>query len=120
MWGGQGDGQWGLAELCSAPIHPRLAEPVNALAFDPLEEALWAGTDGAVAQLAAPSLERYAAVPTSSPVLELRALGEGVVSLTAFELAVHSSGGAPRLSWADKVRPTSRPFPCPPCQLLAW
>ncbi|KAL4430743.1 hypothetical protein ABPG75_005999 [Micractinium tetrahymenae] len=100
MWAQSGG--WG--ELASAPLHPRLADQVNALAFDALEEGLWAGTDGAVvAELVCPALERYCSVPASGPVVELWSLGEAAVSLSAYELAVHASGGAPRLAWADEV-----------------
>lgn len=100
MWATEG---WG--EVASSPLHPRLADPVIALAFDTLEEGLWAGTDGGVvAELVCPSLDRYCSLPAAGPVVDLRSLGEAAVSLSAYELAVHASGGAPRLSWADEVR----------------
>ena len=59
MWG-----EGALGELASAPLHPRLTDPVNALAFDPADEALWAGTEGGlVCQLVCPSLELYSSFP---------------------------------------------------------
>ena len=59
MWG-----EGGLGELASGPLHPRLTDSVNALAFDPAEEALWAGTEGGlVCQLLCPALEPYSAFP---------------------------------------------------------
>ena len=59
MWG-----EGALGELASAPLHPRLSDPVNALAFDPAEEALWAGTEGGlVCQLVCPSLDLYSSFP---------------------------------------------------------
>jgi hypothetical protein len=100
MWASQ---EGGLYELAAAPLAQQLTDPLRALAFDPLEEALWAGSDAFVAQLACPALERFCSVPVASPVVELRALGEAAVSLTAYELAVHASGGAPRLNWGDEV-----------------
>ena len=36
--------------------------------------------------------------------MDLRAVGEAAVSLSSGELCVHSSGGAPRLTYADEVR----------------
>ncbi|KAL4432378.1 hypothetical protein ABPG77_001677 [Micractinium sp. CCAP 211/92] len=99
MWAQEG---WG--ELASSPLHPRLADPVTVLAFDALEEGLWAGTDGGVvAELVCPALDRYCSVPAGGPVVDLCSLGESVVSLSAYELTVNASGGAPRLSWADDV-----------------
>lgn len=97
MWGdggAAGAAGGGYFELHSAPVHPRLpaGEPVHALAFDPLEEALWAGTEsGLVVQLAvgggaaAPpgAFATYASVPAHADrVVELRALGEAAVSLS--------------------------------------
>ncbi len=59
MWG-----EGALGELASAPLHPRLTDPVNALTFDPAEEALWAGTEGGlVCQLVCPSLDLYSSFP---------------------------------------------------------
>lgn len=59
MWG-----EGALGELASAPLHPRLTDPVNALAFDPAEEALWAGTEGGlICQLGCPTLELYSSFP---------------------------------------------------------
>mgnify|MGYP001811073588 CR=1 FL=1 len=117
MWGSQ-DG--GLFELQVAPLHPRLADPINALVFDSLEEAVWAGNDAVVAQLACPSLERHCSVPSASPIIELRTLGEAAVSLSAYELAVHASGGAQRLTWTDEVRRLGsrqgRGLPCQSCR----
>jgi len=92
---------WG--ELCAKPLHPRLVDPVGALEFDTLEEAVWAGTSSTLGQLLCPSLDRYCSVPAPGQVMEIRSLGEAAVSLSAFELAVHASGGAPRLSYSDEV-----------------
>ena len=36
-------------------------------------------------------------------VIELRALGEAVVSLSCCDLSVHASGGLQRLSWTHEV-----------------
>lgn len=91
-------------ELHSAPVHPRLAagEPVHALAFDPLDESLWAGTEsGLVVQLAvgggaaaAPgTFSTYASMAAHADrVVELRALGEAVVSLSACGVQVRRPG----------------------------
>ena len=105
MWGGAGLDGWG--ELVSAPVHPQQLAPINALAFDSHEEALWVGTEGGlVAQLCCPTLERYCSVPAHQDrVLGLRSLGEAAVSLSSCEVAVRSSGGAPRLAYRDEVRP---------------
>lgn len=60
MWG-----EGGLGELASGPLHPRLTDSVNALAFDPVEEALWAGTEGGlVCQVLCPGIEPYSAFPS--------------------------------------------------------
>lgn len=116
MWAQEG---WG--ELASSPLHPRLADPVTVVAFDALEEGLWAGTDGGVvAELVCPALDRYCSVPAGGPVVDLCSLGESVVSLSAYELSVHASGGAPRLSWADDVRSRGRPFASCYAQIHYW
>jgi hypothetical protein len=103
MWHGEGGG---LGELCCSALHPQLQEPITAIDFDPLEEAIWTGTEGGlVAQLLSPTLERYCTVPAHQDrVVDLRAVGEAAVSLSSGELCVHSSGGAPRLTYADEVR----------------
>lgn len=107
MWNqhGGGGGLWG--ELHSAALNPRLLEVVSAVDFDFLEEALWVGTEGGiVAQVQVPSLARHCSLPAhQGPVLELQSLGEAAVALSSGEVTVHSSGGAPRLSYADEVRP---------------
>lgn len=37
-------------------------------------------------------------------MIELRALGEGAVSISCCDLSVHASGGLQRLSWSHEVR----------------
>jgi hypothetical protein len=100
MWG-----EGALGELASAPVHPRLTDQVNALAFDPAEEALWAGTEsGLVCQLVSPGLEPYSAFPAHQDrVIELRTLGEAAVSISCCDLSVHASGGLQRLSWSHEA-----------------
>lgn len=116
MWDGGGGS---LFELHSALLHPRLpaGEPINALAFDPREEALWAGSEGGmVVQLAVggadggggAALSSYASIAAHADrVIELRALGEGAVSLSSCGLQVHGSGCAPCMAWEDEVRPVA-------------
>ncbi|KAL4859552.1 PAN2-PAN3 deadenylation complex catalytic subunit pan2 [Chlorella vulgaris] len=96
-------GFWG--ELHSATLHPRLLDSINALDFDPLEEALWVGTEGGfVGQLQIPSLDRHCSIPAHhSNVLALKSLGEAALALSSTELTVHSSGGTHRLTYVDEV-----------------
>jgi hypothetical protein len=97
-------GFWG--ELHSATLHPRLLDSINTLEFDPLEEALWVGTEGGfVGQLQIPSLDRHCSIPAHhSNVLALKSLGEAALALSSTELTVHSSGGTHRLTYVDEVR----------------
>lgn len=108
MWDEQESSEGGFGEWASCLAHPQLAgDPLHALAFDPLEEALWAGTGGGVlSQLAvSASPSTYASVTCHTDhVIDLRALGEAVASLSSCELAVHASGCAPRVAWEDEVR----------------
>ena len=94
-------------------IWPNLAIVVSFWSFNPLEEALWTGTEGGlVGQLLSPTLERYCTVPAHQDrVVDLRAVGEAAVSLSSGQLCVHSSGGAPRLTYADEVRCRLPPAP---------
>ena len=97
----QGGGLW---ELAASPFRP--GDAVNACDFDTAEEALWVGTEGGlVGQLAAPALERYSsAAAHEGRVLDLRAVGEGAVSVSGALLCLHASGGLVRTQCRNEVR----------------
>eukprot|EP00198_Chlamydomonas_reinhardtii_P002059 XP_001691395.1 PAN2-like protein [Chlamydomonas reinhardtii] len=96
---------YGMSELAVAPLDASYPSAVTAMQFSPHYEAMWAGTEaGHLYCLQAPSLQPYAhwqAHPHGSPVLEVAAAGDGVMSLSAHRLCLHGLGGAPRWSLND-------------------
>jgi PAB-dependent poly(A)-specific ribonuclease subunit 2 len=98
----------------------RYAAAVTALAFDPLEELVWAGTeDGRVTVLHSPSLERHAACQAHpvdhavQAVLPVGGNGGGAVSVSATHVCYHSSGCVKRWGIPEGAEdPHSDPLTC--------
>jgi hypothetical protein len=82
-----------------APQRGVPGDAVTHVAFDPVEEALWACTDGGkVATFTLPEFSRYA-VAAAHPdrVTALLPLGGAALTLSASSLRLHSSGGVLQL-----------------------
>ena len=118
--------QGGFYDLAEASVGLRSTDSINCVSFDIFDEALWAGSaSGVVSQLLCPTLERYSSLAAhQDQVVDLRSAGEAAVSLSATELCVLASGGAPRLTHTDQVGgPSCRAGQAEQCRLLgrlAW
>ena len=99
----------------AAPQRGAPVEAVTLLAFDPAEEAVWAGTDGgSVAVFSLPELARYScAAAHPAPLAALLPLGGAAFSASARSLRVHSSGGVVRLA-QDEAEPEAGADGAPP------
>ena len=101
----------------------RYPDPIAALAFDPIQELLYAGTtDGRITTFHSPSMERHAACAAHEPgvssdgtlaIAPVGGMAGGCVSVSATRFACHSPGMVKR--WSHDLGaedPTNDPLTC--------
>ena len=101
----------------------RYPDPIAALAFDPIQELLYAGTtDGRITTFHSPSMERHAACAAHEPgvssdgtlaIAPVGGMAGGCVSVSATRFACHSPGMVKR--WSHDLGaedPVNDPLTC--------
>lgn len=95
-----------FVQLTAGCVNGYAYDGVSSIAFDAVEECIWAGSlTGTLYQQLTPTLDCHAALNTnqsSGPVLRVQTLGQSVAALSAGQMGVYMSGGACRGCYLDR------------------